>query len=171
MCANVKLDGSMYGLEDPKGWPVDIVVGGTPVTSGVTVLNHEYLKWDTIPGPLVSGTSICVVYDKFRHSDLEIINVYDTAAHLYLTAQCGLSDEELSPDLLTLSTAFVLLSNDMSKYISEAVNLEDSDSKFDASRRPQALATFMNMLAKALKDALEAKTGCKLMSLPVYKVE
>jgi len=170
-CANVKLQGSMYGLEEPKGWPTDIVIGGAIVTSGVQVLNHEYLQWDTVPGPLVSGISLTVVYDKFRHSDLEIINTYDTSAHTFLTGQCSLSDTDLGEDLLSLSTAYVLLSKDMSKYISEAVNLEDSDSKFDASRRPQSLATFMNIVGKELKHSLEIKSGCKMMSLPVYKVE
>jgi hypothetical protein len=170
-CATVKLQGSMYGLEDPKGWPTDIVVNGAVVTSGVEVLSYEFLKWDSIPGPLVDGASLTVVYNMFRHSDMEILNTYDNAAYLYLTGQCGLSDTDLGEDLLTLSTAYVLLSKDMSIYVSEAVNLEDSDSKYDASRRPQALATFMKMISDELKNALEIKRGCKMMSLPVYKVE
>ena len=170
-CANVKANGSMYGLEEPKGWPTDIFVGGSPVISGVEVLNYEYLRWDTMPGPLVSGIGLTVVYDLFKHSDLEIINTYDTSAHVFLTAQCGFSDVELGDDLLALSTAYVLLSKDMSKYIAEAVNLEDSDSKLDASRRPQVLARYLELVAKELKSALEQKSGCKMMSLPVYKVE
>ena len=84
LCGNVKLEGSMYGMEEHKGWPIDIRVGGVPVTSGavasgtVEILNYEYIRWNTIPGPLVNGTSLSVVYNHFRHSDLEIINVYDT---------------------------------------------------------------------------------------------
>ena len=38
-CANVKLDGSMYGFEEPKGWPVEVYVSGVTVTSGIEVLN------------------------------------------------------------------------------------------------------------------------------------
>jgi hypothetical protein len=170
-CAKVSLQGSMYGFEEPKGYPLDVYVAGVPVTSGVSVLSYEFLRWDTIPGPLVSGTNLTVVYERFRHSDLEILNTFDNAATLYLTDQCGLSLEDLSPDLLALATAFVLLSKDMAKYVAEAVVLEDSDSKFDASRRPQSLATWLRIVSDKLKDSLEAKTKCKLMSLPVYKVE
>lgn len=177
VCGNVKVQGSMYGMEEYKGWPTDVRVAGVPVTSGavasgtVEVLNYEYIKWDTIPGPLVNGTNLSVVYEHFRHSDLEIINLYDTGAATFLTAQCNLTPEDLSQDLLILAAAYALLCKDLSVYISEAANLEDSDSRIDTSRRPQSLTTFMNTLAKELKDAIEAKTRCKLMSLPVYKVE
>lgn len=171
LCGRAKVQGSMYGLEEPKGYPLEIRVNGTPVTSGVEVLGYEYLQWDTVPGPLLEGTSLSVVYQRFRHSDLEIINTYDTGATNYLVSQCNLSAAELTPDLLILSTAYALLSKDLAKYIEEAVNLEDSDSRVDASRRPQSLTTFMNTVMDCLKDALEAKMKCKLMSLPVYKVE
>lgn len=176
-CANVKVDGSMYGMEEHKGWPIDVRVGGVPVTSGavssgvVEVLNYEYLRWNTVPGPLVAGTSLSVVYNHFRYSDLEIINTYDTGATTFLAGQCGLTSAQIGPDLLVLATAYALLSNDLQKYINEAVNLEDSDSKIDASRRPQSLTTYMNTLSKELIRALEAKTRCKVMSLPLYKVE
>jgi hypothetical protein len=170
-CGRVKVQGSMYGLEEPKGYPLEVLVSGITVTSGVEVLGYEYLQWETIPGPLSSDTSLSVVYEKFRHSDLEIINTYDTGATTYLVAQCNLSPEDLTQDLLVLSTAYALLSKDLSIYVSEAVNLEDSDSKFDASRRPQSLISLMRMIQGQLKDGIEAKTHCKMMSLPVYKVE
>ena len=171
LCGRSKVQGSMYGLEDPKGYPLEVRLNGTAVTSGVEVLGYEYLQWDTVPGPLQEGSSLSVVYEKFRHSDLEIINTYDTGATNYLVSQCNLSPEDLTSDLLVLSTAYALLSKDMAKYVEEAVNLEDSDSRVDASRRPQGLNTFMRTVMDCLKDGLESKMRCKIMSLPVYKVE
>lgn len=171
LCGRSKVQGSMYGLEDPKGYPLEIRLNGSAVVSGVEVLGYEYLQWDTVPGPLVEGSSLSVVYEKFRHSDLEIINTYDTGATNFLVSQCNLSASDLTPDLLVLATAYALLSKDMARYIEEAVNLEDSDSRVDASRRPQSLNTFMRTVRDFLTDALEAKMKCKIMSLPVYKVE
>lgn len=170
-CSRVKVQGSMYALEEPKGYPLEIRLSGAPVVSGVEVLGYEYLQWDTVPGPLTANVPLSVVYEKFRHSDLEIINTYDNGATNYLVSQCSLTATELSQDLLILSTAYALLSKDLSVYVSEAATLEDSDSKYDTSRRPDSLIKFMQMVQKCLKDALAVKTRCKLMSLPVYKVE
>ncbi|RKZ96082.1 MAG: hypothetical protein DRQ40_01995 [Gammaproteobacteria bacterium] len=171
LCGRAKVEGSMYALEEPKGYPLEVIVAGTPVTSGVSVLSYEYLQWDTVPGPLVSNTPLSVIYETFRHSDLEIINTYDTGATSFLVSQCNLTVQELSQDLLILSTSYALLSKDVSVYIKEAVSLEDSDSTFDTSRRPQHLISYMKTVQDCLKNALEVKTRCKLMSLPVYKVE
>ena len=85
-----------------------------------------------------------------------------------------MSVEDLGMDLLILSTAYVLLSKDLNRYIADAVEMEDSDSKFSAERRPQALQALMTGkggIQDCLKSALEQKLSCRMLSLPVYKIE
>jgi hypothetical protein len=179
VCADVSASGSIYGLQEPKGYPQSIYVDGveyisTSGTEGVEVLGYKYLRFTNTSPTLVAGTSLVVIYEHFSHSDLEILNTYDTSATTYLVAQCNLSVEDLGLDLLVLATAYVLLSKDLSVYIKSAVEMEDSDSKFVGSRRPQSLQSLLNGkngIAECLKAALEKKTSCKMLSLPIYKVE
>lgn len=170
-CSNVVASGTMYQLEEPKGYPRQIYVNGLEyITIGnPTVIGYKYLQFST--SVLVNGSSLTVIYDHFRHSDLEIIETYDTSATTYLTKQCNLSIEDLGIDLLVLATAYILLTKDLSIYIKSAVKLEDSDSKFDASIRPRYLNDLINSISKELGSALEDKTRCKMNSLPIYKIE
>jgi len=173
-CNTTAASGTIYQLEDPKGYPHEIRINGveyasTSGTYGVNVIGHKYLKFEM---PVVQqGSSLFVMYDHFRNSNIEILTTYDTAATTYLTSQCNLSVEELSIDLLVLATAYVLMTRDLHVYIKEAVKIEDSDSSYDASRRPATLMAFMKNIQDLLKDSLESKLKCKMNSLPVYKIE
>lgn len=174
--SRVKMSGLTYELEEPKGYPLEVYVDGTEYTStsgalGLQVLSYKILRFTATSGVLGLGNSLLVVYNNFRHSDLEIINTYDTSAKTYLVAQCNLSDEELGVDLLVLATAYILLSKDLRGYIENSVRMRDSDSEFDASARPGALRGLLSDIQKTLKDALERKMSCKMLSLPVYKIE
>jgi hypothetical protein len=167
----VLASGTMYKLQEPKGYPLEVYVGGQEYTTSgnPTVLGYKFLKFAS--PVLVSGAKITVVYEHFKHSDLEIIDTYDSGALTYLTAQCNLSIEELGIDLLVLSTAYILLTKDLSVYVQSAVELQDSDSKYNASTRPNGLKDLLKMIQDQLKGAIEAKTKCKMLYLPVYKVE
>lgn len=167
----VVASGTMYKLQEPKGYPLDVIVNGTEYTTSgnPVVLGYKYLKFNS--PVLVSGAKITVVYEHFRHSDVEILDTYDSSSLTYLTAQCNLSLDELGVDLLVLSTAYILLTKDISVYAQSAVELQDSDSKFNATSRPGALKDLLKMIGDQLKLSLETKTKCKMLSLPVYKVE
>jgi hypothetical protein len=172
-CSTVKASGTLYQLEEPKGYPREIYVNGVEYAStsgatGVQVLSYKFLQFVT---PIVLGDSLVVIYDHFNESDAAILDVYDTSATTYLVAQCNLEPEDLSIDLLVLATAFVLLSKELVKYTKDALKIEDSDSVIDASRRPQYLRGLLDLIKNDLKDALEMKLKCKMLSLPVYKVE
>jgi len=179
---SVKISGSMYELEEPKGYPQEVYVNGTEygtVTSGSTVvdvLTYKFLKFQLSgsTGPLQNGTTLTVIYDHFRHSDVEIIDIYDSGATTYLVNQCGLDYEDLTIDLLVLATAFILLTNDVYKLSSEAVELRDSDSEFrsaGATGGVRNLIDLLKIINGQLLDTLNTKMKCKMMSLPIYKVE
>ena len=163
--------GTMYQLQEPLGWPQEVYVNDVEFTSSSnpSVVGYKYLKFSS--GALTTGASLTVVYDHFRHSDLTVLNVYDTSAFTYLTGQCNLTVEELGVDLLVLAAAYILLQKDLNVYVKSAVELQDSDSRYDASSRPRYLSDLLDKIGKALTDALEQKTKCKMISLPVYKVE
>lgn len=179
---NVKVSGSLYELEEPKGYPQEVYVNGVQygaVTSGATatsVLSYKFLKFQTTlgVGPLQNGSKLTVIYDNFRYSDYEIIQTYDTAATTYLVNQCGLDFPDLTVDLLILATAYVLLSGDVYKLTSNAIEIRDSDSEYKtagATTGIRSLVDFMKIINDQLLDALNRKMSCKMMSLPIYKVE
>lgn len=175
-CSRVSVNGTIYELEEPRGYPVNIYVNGVEYTTtsgdfGAVVIGDKYIKFTNPSGVLDENTHLVVIYNHFRNSDLDILNMYDVSARTYLTAQCNLTDEDLGEDLLVLSTAYALLTKDMSDYVANSVRLEDSDSKFDTSRRPDALAKLLDLIGQNLKDAINTKTRCKLLSLPVFKIE
>lgn len=171
VCGKVTASGTMYELEEPKGYPLNVYVGGIEYTTSGNpeTIGYKYLKFP-IP-TLVSGTGLTVIYEHFNHSDLEIIDTYDSSALTYLVGSCNLSVDEIGTDLLILSTAYILITKDLQTYIKSAVNLQDSDSRFDASRRPQYLSDLLKRIGDQLKQGLEDKTRCKVTSLPIYKVE
>lgn len=169
--SKVLANGTMYQLEEPKGYPLEIFVNGIEYDdpADITVVGYKYLKFST--PVLASGVDLTVIYEHFKHSDTDILETYDTSSMTYLTAQCNLSVEELGVDLLILATAYVLLMNDLNEYIKSAIRLVDSDSEFDGTRRAGLINDLLNNISKELLASLKAKTSCKLMNLPVYKVE
>lgn len=170
-CRSILVSGSMYELEEPKGYPTYVCVNGLEYSSSTnpSVVGYKFLQFQA--PVLVSGAQLTVIYNHFRHSDKEIIDTYDTSALTYLTAQCNLSVEDLGMDLLILATSYILLQKDLSIYIKSAVKLTDSDSEFDASQRPRYIKDLLDRIGKELKDSLSEKLKCKMLSLPVYKVE
>lgn len=170
-CGKVTASGTMYQLDEPKGYPLNVFVNDIEYTTSGNpqILGYKYLKFAT--SVLVSGASLTVIYEHFNHSDLEIIDTYDSSSTTYLIDVCNLTIEDIGPDLLLLATAYILISKDLQDFIRSAVNLEDSDSRFDASKRPQYLNDLLKRIGDQLKSGIEAATKCKMLSLPVYKVE
>jgi hypothetical protein len=168
-CTSILASGTMYLLDEPKGYPIQVFVNGGEVTSGVQVVGDKYLMFST--PTLFDSTHIVVIYNHFRHSDLDIINTYDSGATTYLSMSCGLAVEDLGPDLLILSTAYLLLTKDLNDYLKGAVSLSDSDSRFEATARPEILKGLLDLTSSQLLKGIEAKTRCKMFSLPVYKIE
>lgn len=171
VCGGVSASGTLYQLQEPRGYPTNVYVNGIEFTdpTNPSVLGYKYLKFSS--PTLVSGASITVIYEHFNHSDVEIIDTYDSSAYTYLTGQCNLNPADLGVDLLVLATAYVLLTKDLNNYIKSAVNLEDSDSRFDASRRPQYMMDLLKRISAELLTGIQAKAHCKMFNLPVYKVE
>ena len=168
-CSNIKAGGTIYELEEPKGYPLQVYVNGTEYTaiSNPTVIGYKLLQFST--PTLVSGANLVVVYNHFRHSDADIIDTYDTSAYVYLVQACNLTPDEIGVDLLALSTAYLLLSNDVSEYAKAAASLSDSDSQFDTSKRPQFILDMMKLISGQLKEALEVKKRfCLVKLLPVF---
>lgn len=170
-CNKLTSSGTLYQLDQPKGYPLNVNVNGVEIVESgaltVSILGYKYLQFSSS----IAGSNMTVIYNHFSHSDSEIIDTYDTAAYTYLTGQCGLSASDLGVDLLTLSTAMVLLTIDLTNYIKSAVRLKDSDSEFEATYRPRSLKDLLDLINKELKTSLAAKMNCKMLSLPVYKVE
>ena len=170
-CSNIMISGSVYELEEPKGYPIYVAVNGVEhddLTDPI-VIGYKYLQFPSTI--LVSGATISVIYNHFRHSDLEIIDTYDSGALTYLSAQCNLSQEDIGVDLLVLATAYILLQKDLNNYIKSAVSLSDSDSQFDASSRPRYIKDLLDKISDELKNSLSIKLRCTMLSLPVYKIE
>jgi len=169
----VVASGTIYQLEEPKGYPLEVYVNGTEYTTSgsitVEILGYKLLKFSA--PILTSGANITVIYDHFKHSDSEILNTYDTSSMTYLTQQCNLSAEDLGLDLLILATSYVLLMKDLNNYIKSAIRVQDSDSQFDGSTRPTILKDLLKAISEELLSSLKSKTACKVMHLPVYKVE
>jgi hypothetical protein len=170
-CSRVTAGGTIYELEEAKGYPLKVLVNGVEYTqlNNPQVLGYKLLVFSG--ATLVDGANLTVVYNHFRHSDSDIIDTYDTSAYTYLVEACNLTPDEIGIDLLSLSTAYILLTNDLSVYVKSAVSLADSDSSFEAFRRPMHLVDLLKLISGQLKSALETKKRCKMMSLPVYKVE
>ncbi len=173
-CTNrVLASGTMYQLEEPKGYPLEVYVNGIEYTTSgsitADVLGYKLIKFSN--PVLFSGVNITVIYEHFRHSDSEILDTYDTSSMTYLTQQCNLSAEDLGIDLLVLATSYVLLMKDLHNYIKSAIRVQDSDSQFDGSTRPTVLKDLLKSISDELLASLKVKTSCKVMHLPVYKVE
>lgn len=171
LCSNVTASGTIYQLDEPKGYPLQVNVGGTDYNTVLDpkVIGYKLLQFQS--SVLTSDKHITVVYNHFRHSDTEIIDTYDTSAMTYLTAQCNLDINDLGIDLLVLATAYILLTKDLNNYIKSAVEVQDGDSRFNSVRRPEYLQLFMKEIASELKNSLGKKMSCKMLSLPVYKIE
>lgn len=172
--SNILASGTMYEFSEIKAYPQEIYVNGIEYTSitNPSIIGYKFLKFSA--PVLVSGANLTVIYDHFRHSDVEIIQTYDTSAFTYLTKQCNLTVEELGVDLLVLSTAYILLMKDLNTYIKSAIRIKDSDSEFDGSGtsgRPTLVMNLLKSIADELLVSLKAKTSCKMLHLPVYKVE
>jgi len=170
-CGNLTASGTIYALQEPKGYPKEIYVDGVEISGspGAQVMGYKYIRFQ--PGTIGLNSSLVIIYDHFDNSDLEILDTYDSSALTYLTSQCSLTFTDLGPELLLLATAYILMSKKLQNYINAAVSLEDSDSKFDASRRPNTLLDLMKLISGQLKESIEVRLKCKIMSLPVYKVE
>lgn len=175
LCSNI-ISSNLYELQEPLGYPLEISVDNIQYTTtsgefGVEVLGYKYLKFTASSGVLHDSSSLLVIYNHFRNSDINILNTYDTSAFTYLTSQCNLDVDDVGVDLLILGTAYVLLTKDMSKYIKDGIKVADSDSSIDLTARASNLSRFLDYTAKSLKEAIEVKTRCKMLRLPVYKVE
>jgi hypothetical protein len=175
---DIKANGTMYELDESKGYPVEVYVNSSEVGAQgqdpVSVMSYKFLKF-TQSGALHIGDALTVVYEHFRYSDLEIINAYDLNAPTYLVAQCGLTFDDLTMDLLILATAFIFLTRDLSDMALNAAEVQDSDSTYrnagatmGASR---AITDLLNIVNNQLLKAITMKTRCKILSLPVYKIE
>lgn len=175
-CNNVSSNGNIYEMEEAPGYPLEVYVDGTEFIAisgaeGLEVIGYKYLRFTGTAPVITSSSSLLVIYHGFRNSDFDILETYLDGATTYLVAQCNLDEVDLTQDLLVLATAYILLGKDLAQYASEAVRLADSDSSYDNTARGRILQSLMDNVYKTLKDGIEAKTRCKLHSLPVYKVE
>ena len=180
---SIQVSGSIYTLEEPKGYPQELYINGveygttTTGSTAVDVLSYKMLKFVLTAGvgPLQAGKTLTIIYDHFRNSDVEIINTYDVGAYTYLVNQCGLDEEgDIPIDLLVLATAFIFLTKDIHKLSSEAVELRDSDSQFISAGATGGVRNLMDLLKlinSQLLDSLNTLMKCKMMRLPIYKVE
>lgn len=174
----VSANGTMYQLEEPKGYPMEVYIDGLEYSQNTNpeMLSYKFLKFKpTVSGspigPLASGNTLTVLYNHFRHSDLEIINTYDTSAMSFLVDQGGLDQEDIGIDLMILATAYLLLMNDLNLYIKESVTIKDSDSEFSTGNRASALKDLLKAIADKINHALDVKISGKMLGLQVKKVE
>jgi len=167
----ISSDGSMYELQQPKGWPVVIMVDGTEYssTSDPQVVGYKYLVFSGVS--LDNTITYSFLYNNFRFSDQEIISAYDNSAASALTEQCNLTPEQLTVPLIILATAVVLLQGEFQALAAEAVTIEDNDSKYDNSIRLVALQREIKDLRDRLNSALREKTKCATINLPIFRVE
>lgn len=173
ICDEISSDGTLYQFRETRAYPLEITISGVEITgsgNNPQVLSYKYLKFNS-PGPLTLNTQFRVIYEKFRHSDKEILNVYDTGAFTYASQKCNLDVEAIPIDLLVLITAYILLQSDLNLYIGSAVSLRDADSQFDAQVRAEILRKHLEHVSDEIETYLKSLTSCVMMNLPVKKVE
>ena len=151
----VSADGYTYRLSDPPGWPVKVVKDGADYTtpSDPIVNNYEYLTFLSSPISTVSGV-LDVWYDKFRHSDRKILEVYTTVPYPY-----PLTETTTTPAIRKLQTAVTLLAEEyreLSSSVDGAFRIE-GDSSFDPWPVLRAKKDDLDDLQKKLDDAIESE--------------
>jgi hypothetical protein len=91
---NVSSDGSTYSFEHPKSWPLKVVKDSVeyPSSSNPIVVGYSMLTFSGTSISTASGT-LDVWYDSFRHSDREILDIYNTTPEPpYMTTATTTSD-------------------------------------------------------------------------------
>lgn len=106
---SISLDGQTHTLSNPKGWPLSVTLDGGLITDQNVARVNDY-QFVTFSGVSVNTTSgtLDVWYDHFRHSDIEILKIYNG-----LTPPPQLTDDQVTFELAAVCTALDILLNEL----------------------------------------------------------
>jgi hypothetical protein len=106
---SISLDEKTHTLSNPKGWPLSITLDGDIITdTGIARINdYQFVTFSGISVSTVSGT-LDVWYDHFRHSDIEILKIYNS-----LTTPPQLTEKQVTFELAAVCTALEILLNEL----------------------------------------------------------
>lgn len=145
---NVSLDLYSYELQE-KGWPLRVVKDSVEYVSSSNPYVTDY-KYLTFSGTIISTTSgvVDVWYDSFRHSDREILGVFNTEP-----LPAGTTSSTVTAEMYRLSTAVRILESEIVKLMGETsgqFNLQG-----ELSFNPEPLLRQKREFVKQLKDKLD----------------
>jgi hypothetical protein len=156
--SSIHPDGRVYEM-DSRGWPAFINMFGTQYTTTVnpSVNGYRYLKFqEAIDTTIVTVSGVeystDIWYYSFRHSDREIMEIYDaTPAPTPLTAA------QANSEIYMLAAAYDILSSEAFEIINEdGAAITDEGSKYDPSAGIRARDAALNRIRKQLDDAIKS---------------
>ena len=156
--SSIHPDGRVYEF-DERGWPAFINMYNQQFTTTVnpTVNGYKFLKFqDAIDTTVttISGVvySVDLWYYTFRHSDREIMEIYDATP-----APSPLTSAQATSEIYMLQASYDILSSEAFEIINEdGALIKDEGSTYDSSPGIKARDAALNRLRKQLDDAIKS---------------
>lgn len=106
---SISLDGQTHTLSNPKGWPLSVELDSNIITDTAVarVNDYQFITFSGVSVSTVSGT-LDVWYDHFRHSDIEILKIYNS-----LTPPPQLTADQVTFELAAVCVALEILLNEL----------------------------------------------------------
>ena len=167
--SNVSVDGTVYRLSDPPGWPLKVILDGYEYTNVAEPLVHGY-EYITFSGSTISTLSgvLEVWYEKFRHSDREILHLYYT-----LEYPSPLTSDNVTTEIRKVSTAVALLEAELRELTGSVDGsfAVAGDIRFDPSSILRARKQDLENLRKKLDDLVDEASQAGLYGLSGVRLE
>ena len=168
---NISAQGCTWELSEPRGWPRSVILNGVVKTSlsDPLVVGYKYLTFSGGTS-CITGT-LDVMYNHFRFADRELLLAYDRARNL-LTANCTLSDSEITTEMLIMQAAILLLEGELRDLQSNAgVRIRDGSTEYDSSYIIGARTQDLTDLKNKLKDLIACITRYKSYRLEGVRID
>jgi len=149
---NVSADGLTYKLSDGRGWPTRVIKDSVEYTSTSNPQVHDY-QFLTFSGTTISTASgvVDVWYENFRHSDREILKIYnDTPLPPYVTTV------NATTEIYLLNAAIMLLQQEITQLMGETSG--KFDLKGELSYDPEGLLKQKKSMIDSLRGKLKEVT-------------
>ena len=151
--SNVSEDGYTYKLSEEKGWPTRVIKDSVeyttkddPIVSGYSLLTFSGSTISTISG------TVDIWYNSFRHSDREILKVFNTTP-----SPPYVPTSSATPEMIRLSASISIILQEITKLMGEtsgSFNLQG-----ELSYNPQPLLKEKRALLNDLQKKLDDLAG------------
>jgi hypothetical protein len=151
---NVSTDGKTVTLDNPKGWPLSIVVDSVEYNSIVDPYVNGY-EFVTFSGTTITVdvSTVDIWYENFRFSDREILNIYNT-----VELPPRITTGTVTLEIYEIATAINLLEGELREFTSTSsskVSIYEEIS-IDPSAGLNARLKDLENLRKRLKDLVDS---------------